>query len=56
MIDYPTEEDVNERIQAWHDLEYEGQIYEALGWTRGEWNDFVMHDVVPQRPLWDRED
>ena len=56
MSDYPTENDVDDRIHELHtfDLDWSGEIYHALGWTRAEWSDFVQHDMIPNRPLPER--
>jgi hypothetical protein len=49
----PTQDDIDDRIDLWHSLPDDGRpLHEALGWTRAEYDRWIVDAAqVPDRPL-----
>jgi hypothetical protein len=51
----PTDNEINDVVDAWHDTATSLTLPEWLGWTEGEYTAWVSDpDIVPDRPLKDQ--
>ena len=48
----PTNDEIDDRIDDWHEGRVGGKLHEAVGWSREDFDRWVVdHKDVPVRPL-----
>lgn len=47
-----TTEEVLEAVDAWHEGDSELPLHEFLGWTKEEYNRWVLYNLLPDERLW----